>query len=93
MNPFPTRANKNDLKNIAIHTERLSGRAQCNLFFDQLDEMFHRLAENPSICSRCDYVKNGKRKFPQGSDIIFTFLEQYPYSDSLTPKKRAMPRN
>ncbi len=29
------------------------------------------LAESPSIGKKCDHIKTGYRKFPQGSHIIF----------------------
>ena len=66
-----TREAKQDLKNIAIYTEKRWGRDQRYLYAKQLDDVFHFLAETPSIGKKCDYIKLGYRKYPQGSHIIF----------------------
>ena len=66
-----TREAKQDLRKIAIFTERRWGRDQRYLYIKQFDDCFHFLAETPSIGKKCDYIKTGYRKFPQGSHIIF----------------------
>ncbi|MGI9278111.1 MAG: type II toxin-antitoxin system RelE/ParE family toxin [Endozoicomonas sp.] len=36
-----------------------------------MDETFHTLAEHPDSGSPCDDVREGYKKFPQGSHIIY----------------------
>lgn len=62
---------KNDLRSIAVFTESRWGRTQRNLYIKQLDEAFLMLANNPELGISCDYIRNGFKKFPQGSHIIF----------------------
>jgi len=62
---------KLDLRKIAIFTERQWGRKKRHLYIKKFDYEFHFLAESPSIGKKCDHIKIGYRKFPQGSHIIF----------------------
>ena len=62
---------KNDLRSIALFTENRWGKAQRNLYIKQLDEAFLMLAQNPHFGISCDTVRDGYRKLPQGSHIIF----------------------
>ncbi|MES2824898.1 MAG: type II toxin-antitoxin system RelE/ParE family toxin [Pseudomonadota bacterium] len=62
---------KNDLRSIAIFTEKRWGRTQRNLYIKQLDETFLMLAQNSGLGISCDYIRDGYKKFPQGSHIIF----------------------
>ena len=62
---------KNDLRKIAVFTEKTWGKAQRNHYLKQFDDTFHLLAENPLSGVECSYIKNGYRKFPQGSHVIF----------------------
>ncbi|GAB6043182.1 type II toxin-antitoxin system RelE/ParE family toxin [Endothiovibrio diazotrophicus] len=72
MPPFKlTAAAKNDLKEIARHTQRRWGRDQRNRYLKQMDDHFHTLGESPSLGTACDEIKPGYRRFPQGSHIIF----------------------
>ena len=66
-----TRKAKEDLRKIARFTEKRWGRDQRFLYIKQFDEVFHLLAETPSVGKQCDYIKEGYRKFPQSSHIIF----------------------
>jgi toxin ParE1/3/4 len=66
-----TREAKQDLRKIAIFTEKRWGKNQRYLYIKQFDDAFHLLAETPSVGKKCDYIKIGYRKFPQGSHIIF----------------------
>jgi len=66
-----TRRAKSDLKSIAKFTYGRWGRAQRNIYIKQFDEAFHMLADSPSIGKKCDFIKLGYNKFPQGSHIIF----------------------
>lgn len=72
MKPFQlTQKAKEDLKGIAIFTQRRWGREQRNIYVKQFDESFWLLAENPDIGRSCDEIRLGYHKFPQGSHIIF----------------------
>jgi toxin ParE1/3/4 len=66
-----TREAKQDLRKIAIFTEKRWGKNQRYLYIKQFDDAFHLLAETPSVGKKCDHIKIGYRKFPQGSHIIF----------------------
>ena len=66
-----TREAKEDLRKIARFTEKRWGRDQRFLYVKQFDDVFHLLAETPSVGKKCDYIKKGYRKFPQSSHIIF----------------------
>jgi toxin ParE1/3/4 len=41
------------------------------LYIKQFDEGFHLLSETPAIGKKCDDIKIGYRKFPQGSHLVF----------------------
>ena len=72
MKPFQlTTKAKNDLKQIAKSTERRWGREQRNHYLKQFDDAFHLLADTPLAGKECGYIKEGYRKFPQGSHVIF----------------------
>ena len=66
-----TKEAKEDLRKIARFTEKRWGRDQRFLYIKQFDDVFHLLAETPSVGKQCDYIKEGYRKFPQSSHIIF----------------------
>ena len=65
------RAAKKDLSEIARFTEKRWGRNQRYRYMKQFDDVFHFLAENPLVGKKCDYIKLGYKKFPQGSHIVF----------------------
>ncbi len=72
MKPFQlTGKAKSDLKDIAIFTSRKWGREQRNVYLKQFDDSFWLLAENPDIGKACNEIREGYRKFPQGSHVIF----------------------
>lgn len=62
---------KADLRAIAIFTEERWGKEQRNLYVKQFDDAFHMLTNTPLAGKACDYIRNGYRKLPQGSHIIF----------------------
>lgn len=62
---------KADLRAIAMFTEERWGKEQRNLYIKQFDDAFHTLTNSPQAGKACDYIRNGYRKFPQGSHIIF----------------------
>ncbi|MCC2607860.1 type II toxin-antitoxin system RelE/ParE family toxin [Planctobacterium marinum] len=72
MKPFKlTVSAKADLKDIALFTQRKWGKEQRNLYLKQFDESFWMLSENPVLGRRCDEIRDGYRKFPQGGHVIF----------------------
>ena len=72
MKPFAlTQKAKADLKEIAKFTMKRWGREKRNLYLKEFDTAFFLLAERPSIGKSCDEIREGYRKFPQGSHIIF----------------------
>ena len=66
-----SKAAKNDLRSIAVFTEHRWGKTQRNLYLKRLDEAFSLLGQNPDTGLACDYIREGYRKFPQGSHIVF----------------------
>ena len=62
---------KADLKSIASYTENRWGKEQRNLYIKQMDEAFRRLADEPLTGKVCDYIREGYRKIPQGSHLVF----------------------
>lgn len=66
-----TQKAKQDLRNIAVYTEKKWGREKRYLYIKQFDDELYFLAESPSIGKKCDHIKMGYKKYPQGSHIIF----------------------
>jgi toxin ParE1/3/4 len=62
---------RDDLRAIALFTEERWGVAQRNLYIKQFDDTFRFLAATPQAGNPCDYIREGYRKFPQGSHVIF----------------------
>jgi toxin ParE1/3/4 len=62
---------KADLKDIALYTQRSWGREQRNIYLKQFDDAFWLLGKSPEVGKCCDDLKEGYRKFPQGSHVIF----------------------
>ncbi|MCU7942517.1 MAG: type II toxin-antitoxin system RelE/ParE family toxin [Candidatus Thiodiazotropha sp. (ex Cardiolucina cf. quadrata)] len=62
---------KDDLKAIAIFTQKRWGRNQRNKYLEQLDDSFHQLADNPNLGNICDYIRPGYRKFPVISHVVY----------------------
>ncbi|MBU2509783.1 type II toxin-antitoxin system RelE/ParE family toxin [bacterium] len=60
-----------DLVEIGRYTESKWGIKQRNIPLKQIDDCFTKLAENPNLGVKCDYIKKGYRKFPQGSHIVY----------------------
>lgn len=62
---------KADLKSIATYPQRKWGKEQRKLYLRQFDDAFHMLSTTPVVESNCDFIKQGYRKFPSASHIIF----------------------
>lgn len=72
MTPFAlSRRALEDLRTLARYTDIHWGRAQRNLYLEQMDEAFNLLARNPQAGKACDEIRVGYRKLPQGSHVIF----------------------
>jgi toxin ParE1/3/4 len=72
MKPFiVTVAAKADLTEIALFTQHRWGEDQRNLYLKQVDAAFWLLAKNPETGKSADEIREGYRKFPVGSHIIF----------------------
>ncbi|MEW8346980.1 MAG: type II toxin-antitoxin system RelE/ParE family toxin [Candidatus Thiodiazotropha taylori] len=64
-------AARSDLKGIAKYTEQMWNREQRNSYLTELDQAFHRLAENTELGKACDHIRSGYRVFPVGSHLVF----------------------
>ena len=66
-----TKSAREDLKSIAKFTQERWGARQRNTYLKEIDQVFHALAKNPAMGRECDEVRDGYRKFPHGSHIIY----------------------
>lgn len=72
MRPFAlTHAAKADLTAIARYTEKTWGIVQRNSYLKQFDDLFHILGRNPHTGIACDELREGYRKFPLGSHMVY----------------------
>ncbi|MEJ1363026.1 MAG: type II toxin-antitoxin system RelE/ParE family toxin [Candidatus Sedimenticola sp. (ex Thyasira tokunagai)] len=62
---------KNDLRAIAIFTQKRWGRDQRNKYLKQFDDSFHQITDNSQLGRTCDYIRPGYRKFPIISHVIY----------------------
>lgn len=70
---------KDDLRAIAIFTEKRWGIAQRNTYLKQFDDSFHQIADNPELGRTCDYIRPGYRKFPIISHTIYYRISNHDY--------------
>ena len=66
-----TRSAQADLKSIAGFTQERWGVRQRNTYLKEVDQVFRTLAKNPLMGRSCDDIREGYRKFPHGSHVIF----------------------
>ena len=66
-----TRSAQADLKSIARYTQERWGVRQRNTYLKEVDQVFRTLAKNPLMGLSCDDIREGYRKFPHGSHVIF----------------------
>jgi len=72
MNRFRlSRAADTDLRKIAEHTLQQWGETQRDAYITEMFDAFARLAETPQIATSAERIREGYRKFPQGSHVIF----------------------
>lgn len=64
-----------DLIEIGRYTEEIWGITQRNLYLKKIDYCFDQLSNNPNLGVECDHIRQGYRKFPQGSHIVFYRLD------------------
>ena len=62
---------KTDLIKIAKYTQLTWGKAQRNDYLKLMDATFHQLANEPLLGVSCNYIREGYRKRPQGSHVIY----------------------
>jgi len=62
---------KADLKSIAAYTQRQWGKDQRKTYVRQFDDAFHMLSETPELGNKCDFIKQGYRKFPVSNHVLF----------------------
>jgi toxin ParE1/3/4 len=60
-----------DLRKIAEYTLQHWGKPQRDAYIGELFDAFSRLAETPQIATSAEDIREGYRKFPQGSHVIF----------------------
>lgn len=66
-----TRSAQADLKSIARFTQEHWGVRQRNAYLQEIDQVFRALTRNPMMGRACDEVREGYRKFPHGSHVIY----------------------
>lgn len=66
-----TKAAQADLKSIARYTQERWGARQRNAYLKEMDHTFRSLARNPGIGRACDEIREGYRKFPHGTHVIY----------------------
>ena len=66
-----TRSAQADLKSIARFTQERWGVRQRNSYLKEVDQVFRTLTKNPEMGRACDEVREGYRKFPHGSHVIY----------------------
>jgi len=62
---------KADLKSIAVYIQRQWGKDQRKTYVRQFDDVFQVLSKTPELGNMCDFIKQGYRKFPVSSHILF----------------------
>ncbi len=66
-----TRSAQADLKSIARYTQDRWVVRQRNAYLKEMDRVFRSLATNPSMGKECDDIREGYRKFPHGSHVVY----------------------
>jgi toxin ParE1/3/4 len=59
------------MRKIAGYTLDQWGAPQRDAYISELFEAFSHLADTPEIAIKIDNIRNGYRKFPQGSHVIY----------------------
>ena len=59
------------MKSIARFTQQRWGVRQRNSYLKEIDQVFRALAKNPLMGQACEELREGYRKFPHGSHVIY----------------------
>ena len=62
---------KSDLIKIAKYTQLTWGKSQRNDYLKILDNTFQFLVDEPELGINCDYIREGYKKYPQASHVIY----------------------
>ena len=62
---------KQDLKNIWLYSFNNWGEEQADCYFDELNNAFALIAENPELGFACDYIREGYRQFYINCHVVF----------------------
>ena len=60
-----------DLEDIYLYSQQEFGRARAVKYIHDLDSAFNKLAENPDLARRADYIRQGIFIFQVVSHIVF----------------------
>lgn len=66
-----TRSAQADLRAIARFTQSRWGVRQRNAYLKEVDQVFRALAKNPLMGRNCDEIREGYRKLPHGTHVIY----------------------
>lgn len=66
-----TQAALEDLKSIARFTQKRWSVRQRNTYLKEMDLLFRTLAKNPGMGRACDEIREGYRKLPHASRVIY----------------------
>lgn len=66
-----TRLAQDDLRSIARFTQSRWSVRQRNAYLKEFDQTFQSLAMNPEMGSACDEIREGYRKLPHGTHVIY----------------------
>ena len=62
---------KSDLLKLARYTQLTWGKTQRNDYLKILDNTFQLLANEPDLGVNCDHIREGYKKYPQASHVIY----------------------
>ena len=72
-----TEAAKRDLIDIGIQTQEKWGKRKRLRYLQELDSAFSLLAKFPNMGTSCNHYREGYRKHPCGSHVIFYTQESH----------------
>lgn len=67
----------NDLESIYLYSSSEFGIQRTEDYFLAIETSFQRLADDPMIARKCDYIRHNLRAFNVGSHIIFFKMTGY----------------
>jgi len=60
-----------DIKNIAIYTQKNWGKNQRIIYTKMIDDAFHKLSDKPEYGMKIDEIRKGYYKYKVGKHFIF----------------------